>query len=70
VLPPEPARDDVLLPPGMGLEAAIEGLAGPEDYPALELALQGRGWSQEHIAAVTSGNALRFLRAALRGPWV
>ena len=46
VLPPEPPRDDLLLPSGMGLEAAIEGLAGPEDYPALETALRRRGWSE------------------------
>jgi membrane dipeptidase len=65
VLPPEPPRDDLLLPPGMGLEAAIEGLAGPEDYPALEVALQRRGWSETDAAAVLSGNAFRFLRAAL-----
>ena len=65
VLPPEPPRDDLLLPPGMGLEAAIEGLAGPEDYPALEVALRRRGWSEPDVAAVLSGNALRFLRAAL-----
>jgi membrane dipeptidase len=65
VLPPEPPRDDLLLPPGTGLEAAIEGLAGPEDYPALEAALRRRGWSEPDVAAVQSGNALRFLRAAL-----
>ena len=44
VLPPEPPTRR-LAATGMGLEAAIEGLAGPEDYPALETALRRRGWS-------------------------
>ena len=45
--------------------SSIEGLAGPEDYPALATALAARGWSTEDVAAVTHGNLLRFLRAAL-----
>jgi membrane dipeptidase len=64
-LPTEPQPADSLLPPGMGLSAAIEGLAGPEDYPALEAALRERGWRDEDVAAVMSGNVLRFLRTAL-----
>ena len=43
----------------------IEGLVGPEDYPTLVAALERRGWPMEDVAAVTSGNLLRFLRSAL-----
>jgi membrane dipeptidase len=66
-LPPTPLPPDGLLPPGMGLDAALEGLAGPEDYPALEAALLARGWNAETVAAVLGGNLLRFLRGALPG---
>jgi membrane dipeptidase len=67
VLPPTPLPPDGLLPPGMGLEAALEGLAGPEDYPALEAALRDRGWEPAAVEAVMGGNLLRFLRDALSG---
>jgi membrane dipeptidase len=67
VLPAAPLPPDGLMPPGMGLEAALEGLAGPEDYPALEAALLGRGWDAETVAAVLGGNLLGFLRGALPG---
>jgi len=53
------------MPPGLEVGSSIEGLAGPEDYPALATALAARGWSTEDVAAVTHGNLLRFLRAAL-----
>jgi membrane dipeptidase len=65
VLPHEPQPADSLLPPGMGLGAALEGLAGPEDYPALEAALRERGWRDDDVTAVISGNVIRFLRGAL-----
>jgi membrane dipeptidase len=64
-LPAEPSTADSLLPPGMELGAALEGLAGPEDYPALEVALRRRGWGEDDIAAVMDGNVIRFLRGAL-----
>ena len=64
-LPTTPMPGDALLPPGMGLDAALEGLSGPEHYPALEAGLQARGWSEDDVAAVTSGNVMRFLRRAL-----
>ena len=64
-LPAEPSTADSLLPPGMGLDAALEGLAGPEDYPSLEAALQERGWGEDDIVAVLGGNVIRFLRGAL-----
>ncbi len=50
---------------GIGTIIAIEGLSGPEGYPALVAALNERGWSDEDVDAVTSGNLLRFLRASL-----
>lgn len=67
VLPPTPLPPDGLMPPGTGLESALEGLAGPEDYPLLAAALRGRGWEQAAVEAVMGGNLLRFLRDALSG---
>jgi membrane dipeptidase len=64
-LPAEPSTADSLLPPGMELGAALEGLAGPEDYPSLEAALRERGWMDDDVAAVMSVNVVRFLRSAL-----
>lgn len=47
------------------LDAALEGLAGPEDYPALVAALRERGWRGDRLAGVLGGNLLRLLRRAL-----
>ncbi len=47
------------------LDAAIEGLAGPEDYPALVAELRGRGRNGERLAGILGGNLLRLLRRAL-----
>jgi membrane dipeptidase len=60
VLPP-----DSLLPDGMPADAAIEGLAGPEDYPALVAALRERGHDGEALQGVLGGNFLRVLRHVL-----
>jgi len=57
---------DGLAPPGLAPGLGIEGLTGPEQYPALVARLQARGWTEEEVAAVTSGNLLRFLRNSLR----
>ena len=57
---------DGLAPPGLTPGLGIEGLTGPEQYPALVERLEARGWTDEEVAAVTSGNLLRFLRASLR----
>ena len=65
VLPPMPSMPDDLMPTGLEPGSAIEGLAGPEDYPALGPALLARGWSEHDVAAIASGNLLRFLRRAL-----
>jgi membrane dipeptidase len=44
---------------------ALEGFAGPEDYPALVSALGDRGYDGERLEAILSANWLRLLRAAL-----
>lgn len=49
---------------GVGIEATVEGLAGPRDYPRLFEALRGRGYSQPEIEALAGGNLLRFLAAS------
>lgn len=58
--PPDPT-----LPPSPVPAAALQGLAGPEDYPVLVEALMARGWGADDIAAVTHRNLFRFLRTAL-----
>ncbi len=65
VMPPMPEPKDALMPAGLKPGAGIEGLKGPEDYPALLAALGARGWSEHEIDAVSSGNLLRFLRTSL-----
>jgi membrane dipeptidase len=57
-------RPDPLLPPGE-LARGVEGLAGPQDYPALVEALRRRGWEDERLDALLHGNLLRVLRRAL-----
>jgi membrane dipeptidase len=54
-----------LMPPGMKMEDGIEGLAGPEDYPALVAALRSRGYDGADLDAILSGNLLRLLRDGL-----
>ena len=65
VLPPMPEPADGLMPEGLKAGAGIEGLKGPEDYPALLAALSARGWSEADIGAVTRDNLLAFLRRSL-----
>lgn len=64
-MPPPPEPKDGLLPPGLTPGLGIEGLTGPEGYPALVAGLERHGWSGEDVEAVTSGNLLRFLRESL-----
>ena len=64
-LMPAPAPPDGLMPPGLAEGTTIEGLSGPEEYPALVEALQARGWDADRQHALLSGNLLRFLREAL-----
>lgn len=56
---------DALLPAGMSMDAALDGLAGPEDYPAFVAALRRRGYEGERLDAILGGNMLRLLRRAL-----
>ncbi len=65
VLPPMPEPADGLMPEGLEAGAGIEGLKGPEDYPALLAALSARGWSGADIGAVSCDNLLSFLRRSL-----
>jgi hypothetical protein len=53
------------MPPGLTPGLGIEDLSGSDQYPALVERLGERGWGAEEVAAVTAGNLLRFLRAAL-----
>jgi membrane dipeptidase len=54
-----------LLPPGHKLSDPVEGLAGPEDYPALVDALRRRGYDGEILEGILSANLLRVVRQAL-----
>jgi membrane dipeptidase len=65
VLPPMHVPADGLMPKGLEPGAGIEGLKGPEDYPALLAAMSVRGWSEADIGAVACDNLLAFLRRAL-----
>lgn len=49
---------------GVAIEATLQGLEGPRDYPRLVEALRGRGYSQRDVEAVAGGNLLRFLAAS------
>jgi len=64
-LPATPSPPDGLMPLGLDAGSSIDGLAGPEDYPALVSALGERGWRVEDVAAVTHRNLLAFLRTTL-----
>jgi membrane dipeptidase len=46
-------------------EHALDGLAGPEDYPALVDVLRRRGYDGARLEAILGGNLVRFLQASL-----
>jgi microsomal dipeptidase-like Zn-dependent dipeptidase len=50
---------------GVRAEAAIEGLEGPQDYPAFADRLRARGWDERDLAALLGDNALRLIGRAL-----
>lgn len=58
-------QPDSLLPSGMAMDAAIDNIAGPEDYPAFVAALRDRGYTGERLDAVLGGNFRRLFREAL-----
>jgi membrane dipeptidase len=64
-LPPTPEPPDGLLPPGLELGSSLDGLAGPEDYPALAEALRARGWSENDVVAVMGENVFALLERGL-----
>ncbi len=47
-----------------GIPDAPEGLEGVDKFPAVLIELARRGWSDEELAKVAGGNALRILREA------
>jgi membrane dipeptidase len=61
-----PAADS-LLPAGLSYDSSIDGLIGPEGYPALVEALGRRGYDEDDVKAITSGNLLRLFRERLPG---
>jgi membrane dipeptidase len=60
-----PDPGDALLAPGMALEDAISGFAGPADFPALVEGLRERGYAADVLDAIMSENFLRVFRASL-----
>jgi microsomal dipeptidase-like Zn-dependent dipeptidase len=48
-----------------GGRLGLDDFTGPQHYPALVAALGRRGYDDTAVAAVTHGNLLRVLRAAL-----
>jgi membrane dipeptidase len=58
---------DALLPAGMSMDAAVDDIDGPEDYPTLVAAMRDRGYTGERLDAVLDGNFMRLFRRALPG---
>jgi membrane dipeptidase len=56
---------DSMRPAAMGMEDAIDGLAGPADYPKLASGLVDRGYGDRELDAILGANFLRLLRAGL-----
>jgi membrane dipeptidase len=56
---------DAFMPSGMAADAAVEGLAGPADYPRLAAALERRGYTGDDLRGMLNGNLLRVLRSGL-----
>lgn len=66
VMPEPPEPKDGLRPEGLQPGAGIDGLTGPECYPALVEALRARGWDEETIDRVMHRNLVGFLRSAFQ----
>jgi len=49
---------------GVEIEATVEGLEGPRDYPRLLEALRAHGYSEADVDGIAGGNLLRFLAAS------
>ena len=62
---PSPNPGAALMPAGMELDAAIEGLEGPAGFPAVVAELRARGLDGLELDGVLGGNFLQFLAATL-----
>jgi membrane dipeptidase len=49
---------------GVDIEATVEELEGPRDYPRLLEALRAHGYSDADVDGIAGGNLLRFLAAS------
>jgi membrane dipeptidase len=49
---------------GVDIEATVEGLEGPRDYPRQLEALRAHGYSEADVEGIAGGNLLRFLAAS------
>jgi membrane dipeptidase len=49
---------------GVDIEATVEGLEGPRDYPRLLEALRAHGYSKADVDGIAGANLLRFLAAS------
>ncbi len=56
---------DEVVVPGITMDAAVDGLAGPDDYGALLACLRQRGWGEADLAALAGGNLRRVLTRTL-----
>jgi len=54
-----------LMPDGMSCGAAVPGLSGPADYPALVRVMEARGYTGDALEAILSGNLLRVIARTL-----
>jgi membrane dipeptidase len=50
---------------GVRADAVIEGLEGPQAYPAFAELLRARGWEERDVSALMGGNLLRVIGRAL-----
>jgi membrane dipeptidase len=56
---------DAMVAGALPSDCAVEGLEGPQDFPALVAALRARGFDDDRLDAVLADNLVRFLRRAL-----
>jgi membrane dipeptidase len=64
----EPAfQPSSLIPDGMSCGDAVPGLAGPDGYRALAVAMEARGYDDAALQAILSGNLLRVVADGLAG---
>jgi Membrane dipeptidase (Peptidase family M19) len=67
--PPRPAHFrffvDQCAPTEAKSSLALEGFAGPDDFPSLVSVLRERGYDGQRLEAIMCGNWLRILREAL-----